>query len=157
MQYLENDIRPQDRSESRRIKKKSARYCISQGATLKTSEDAHAAETSQLETRVNDLERDLGKSASALFKMKKERRAKASEVRRLQREIHNQEEPRTRESAGTVVPRDEFCARLMRMALFDSLMTVRKKDLALAGVEGKFERDPAAQRRSGSDFGLCRG
>ncbi|KAF3532490.1 hypothetical protein DY000_02038382 [Brassica cretica] len=69
-------------------------------ATLKSTEDAHAAETSQLE-------------------------------------VQGQEEPRTREPAGTVVPRDEFHARLTRMAvLFDSLMAVRKKDLALAGIEG---------------------
>ncbi|KAF3552597.1 hypothetical protein DY000_02006911 [Brassica cretica] len=101
------------------------------------SEDAHAAETSQLEVQVSGLERDLGKSASALFRMKKEKKAKASEVRRLQRQIQSHEEQRTREPAGTVVPRDEFHARLTRIAvLFDSLMAVRKKDLALAGIEG---------------------
>ncbi|KAF3537051.1 hypothetical protein F2Q69_00021372 [Brassica cretica] len=175
-------------------------------ATLKSTEDAHAAETSQLEVQVSGLERDLEKLASALFRMKKEKKAKASEVRRLQRQIQSQEEPlpqyrakfislidgmisdcgseverlteglaesrealkrieatlkstedahaaetsqlevqsvifsaksRTREPAGTVVPRDEFHARLTRMAvLFDSLMAVRKKDLALAGIEG---------------------
>ncbi|KAF2541926.1 hypothetical protein F2Q68_00030178 [Brassica cretica] len=106
-------------------------------ATLKSTEDAHAAETSQLEVQVSGLKRDLGKSASALFRMKREKKAKASEVRRLQRQIQSQEEPRTREPAGTVVPRDEFHARLTRMAvLFDSLMAVRKKDLALAGIEG---------------------
>ncbi|KAF2557641.1 hypothetical protein F2Q68_00013649 [Brassica cretica] len=106
-------------------------------ATLKSTEDVHAAETSQLEVQVSGLERDLGNSASALFRMKKEKKAKASEVRRLQRQIQSQEEPRTREPAGTVVPRDEFHARLTRMAvLFDSLMAVCKKDLALAGIEG---------------------
>ncbi|KAF3554670.1 hypothetical protein F2Q69_00012866 [Brassica cretica] len=69
--------------------------------------------------------------------MKKEKKAKASEVRRLQRQIQSQEEPRTREPAGTVVPRDEFHACQTRMSvLFDSLMAVRKKDLALAGIEG---------------------
>ncbi|KAF2554682.1 hypothetical protein F2Q68_00014383 [Brassica cretica] len=106
-------------------------------ATLKSTEDAHAAETSQLELQVSGLERNLGKSASALFRMKKEKKGKASEVPRLQRQIYSQEEPRTREPAGTVVPRDEFHARLTRMAvLFDSLMAVRKKDLALAGIKG---------------------
>ncbi|KAF3519667.1 hypothetical protein DY000_02060126 [Brassica cretica] len=104
-------------------------------ATLKSTEDAHAAETSQLEVQVSSLERDLGKSASALFGMKKEKKAKASEVHRLQRQIQSQEEPRTREPAATVVPRDEFHARLTRMAvLFDSL--IRTKDLALVGIEG---------------------
>ena len=100
-------------------------------AALKSTEAARAAELSQLEVRVSDLERDLGKSASALFKLKKEKKSKASEVRRLQREIQNQEESRT------VVSRDDFHARLTRMAvLFDSLMVVHEKDLALASVEG---------------------
>ncbi|KAF3566514.1 hypothetical protein DY000_02013542 [Brassica cretica] len=58
-------------------------------AALKSTEAARAAELSQLEVRVSDLERDLGKSASALFKLKKEKKSKASEVRRLQREIQN--------------------------------------------------------------------
>ncbi|KAF3546832.1 hypothetical protein DY000_02006598 [Brassica cretica] len=61
----------------------------------------------------------------------KEKKSKASEVRRLQREIQNREESRT------VVSRDDFHARLTRMAvLFDSLMAVHEKDLALASVEG---------------------
>ncbi|KAF2534071.1 hypothetical protein F2Q70_00031949 [Brassica cretica] len=106
-------------------------------ATLKSTEDAHAAESLQLEFQVSGLEQDLGKPASALFRMKKEKKAKASEVRRLQRQIQSQEEPGTCEPAGTVVPRDEFHARLTRMAvLFDSLVAVRKKDLALASIEG---------------------
>ncbi|KAF2594505.1 hypothetical protein F2Q70_00043207 [Brassica cretica] len=92
---------------------------------------ARAAELSQLEVRVSNLERDLGKSASALFKLKKEKKSKASEVRRLQREIQNREESRT------VVSRDDFHARLTRMAvLFDSLMAIHEKDLALASFEG---------------------
>ncbi|WZZ64818.1 hypothetical protein YC2023_076188 [Brassica napus] len=100
-------------------------------AALKSTEAARAAELSQLEVRVSDLERDLGKSASALFKLKKEKKSKASEVHRLQREIQNREESRT------VISRDDFHARLTRMAvLFDSLMAVREKDLALASVEG---------------------
>ncbi|KAL0669347.1 hypothetical protein Bca4012_032051 [Brassica carinata] len=100
-------------------------------AALNSTEAARAAELSQLEVRVSDLERDLGKSASALFKLKKEKKSKASEVRLLQREIQNREESRT------VVSRDDFHARLTRMAvLFDSLMAVHEKDLALASVEG---------------------
>ncbi|KAL0702236.1 hypothetical protein Bca4012_058358 [Brassica carinata] len=83
-------------------------------ATLKSAEGAYAAEVSQLETRVGDLERDLGKSASAFFKMSKEKRAKASEVRRLQ----------------LLRPFDEDGCSV------DSLLAVRKKDLALAGTEG---------------------
>ncbi|KAF3606485.1 hypothetical protein DY000_02047197 [Brassica cretica] len=100
-------------------------------AALKYTEAARAAELSQPEVRVNDLERDLGESASALFKLKKEKKSKASEVRRLQREIQNREESRI------VVSRDDFHDRLTRMAvLFDSLMAVHEKDLALASVEG---------------------
>ncbi|WZZ64899.1 hypothetical protein YC2023_076269 [Brassica napus] len=99
-------------------------------AALKSTEATRAAELSQLEVRVSDLERDLGMSASALFKLKKEKKSKASEVRRLQLEIQNREESRT------VVSRDDFHARLARMAaLFDSLMVVHEKDLALASVE----------------------
>ena len=52
-------------------------------ATLKSAEGAHAAEVSKLETRIVDLERDLGKSANVLFKMRKQKRAKVSKVRRL--------------------------------------------------------------------------
>ncbi|KAF2576399.1 hypothetical protein F2Q70_00005409 [Brassica cretica] len=98
-------------------------------AALKSTEAARAAELSQV--RVSDLERDLGKSASALFKLKKVKKKKASEVRRIQREIQNREESRT------VVSRDHFHARLTRISvLFDSLMAVSEKDLALASVEG---------------------
>ncbi|KAF3499191.1 hypothetical protein F2Q69_00042535 [Brassica cretica] len=101
-------------------------------AALKSTEAARAAELSQLEVRVSDLERDLGMSASALFKLKKEKKSKASEVRRLQREIQNREESRT------VVSRDNFHARLTRMAVqFDSLMAVHEKDLDLASEELK--------------------
>ncbi|KAF3496758.1 hypothetical protein DY000_02052867 [Brassica cretica] len=106
-------------------------------ATLKSTEDANTAETLQLELQVSGLERDLRKSASALFRMRKEKKAKAFEVRHLQCQIQSQEEPRIHEPAGTIVTRDEFHARLTRMAvLFDSLMAVCKKDLALAGIEG---------------------
>ncbi|KAF2579113.1 hypothetical protein F2Q68_00005267 [Brassica cretica] len=100
-------------------------------AALKSTEAACAAELSQLEVRVSDLERDLEKSASALFKLKKEKKSSASEVHRLQREIQNREE------SMTVVLRDDFHARRTRMAvLFNSLMADHEKDLALASVEG---------------------
>ncbi|XP_013608392.1 PREDICTED: ensconsin-like [Brassica oleracea var. oleracea] len=89
-------------------------------ATLKSTEAARAAELSQLEVWVSDLERDLVKSASALFKLKKEKKSKASEVRRLQREIQNREESKT------VVSSDDFHARLTRMAV---LLLSRKEEL----------------------------
>ncbi|KAG2307240.1 hypothetical protein Bca52824_026988 [Brassica carinata] len=46
-----------------------------------TVEDTHAAQTSQLEIRISNLERDLGKTASSLLKVKKEKKSKSSEVR----------------------------------------------------------------------------
>ncbi|KAJ4872941.1 Uncharacterized protein Rs2_45394 [Raphanus sativus] len=52
-------------------------------AMLQTIENAHAAQTSQLEVQIGDLERDLEKTASSLLKMKKENKHKSSEVRRL--------------------------------------------------------------------------
>ena len=106
-------------------------------AALQTIENAHAAQTSQLEVRIGDLERDLGKTASSLLKVKKEKRHKSSEIRRLQQKIQNYEEMSARKSTETVDPRGDFFARLTRMAsLFESLIAVRKRDLALAGIEG---------------------
>ncbi|KAF3523404.1 hypothetical protein F2Q69_00047814 [Brassica cretica] len=115
-------------------------------AMLTSTEDAHTAEV-----QVSGLERDLGKSAIALFRMKKEKKPKASEVRRLQCQIQSQEEPRTREPAGTVFPRDEFHARLTRIdVLFDSLIAVRKKDLALrASRERPKGKGDAVERGDG--------
>ncbi|KAF2604048.1 hypothetical protein F2Q70_00026556 [Brassica cretica] len=79
-------------------------------ATLKSTEDAHAAETSK--RKKPRLPKSVVFSAKSKVK-------------------------RNRGLVRTVVPRDEFHARLTRMAiLFDSLMAVRKKDLALAGIEG---------------------
>lgn len=52
-------------------------------AVLQTVENAHAAQTSQLEIRIGDLECDLGKTASSLIKVKKEKKHKSSEIRRL--------------------------------------------------------------------------
>ncbi|CAN7066005.1 unnamed protein product, partial [Brassica rapa subsp. trilocularis] len=54
---------------------------------LKVIEDAHSAEVSQFEARISDLERDLGKTASSLLKAKDAKKAKALELRRLQRKI----------------------------------------------------------------------
>ena len=113
-----------DLAESREAKKKSE-------DALKSVEEAHAGEVSRLETQVSDLERDLGKSASAFFKLKKEKKKKVSEVHRLQREIQKREE------SEVVVSSDDFRARLARMAaLFGSLLSVHERDLALANVEG---------------------
>ena len=105
-------------------------------AALQTVEDTHAAQTSQLEVRISDLERDLGKTASSLLKVKKEKKSKSSEVRCLQQKIQTHEEMNARRSSE-VADTDDFFGRLTRMAiLFESLIAVRKRDLALAGIEG---------------------
>ncbi|KAL0864733.1 hypothetical protein Bca101_043851 [Brassica carinata] len=98
---------------------------------LKSIEEAHTREVSRLEAQVSDLERDLGKSASALFKLKKEKKKNVSEVHGLQREIQKREE------SEVVVSSDDFRAPLARMAaLFCSLLSVHERDLALANIEG---------------------
>ncbi|KAL0802467.1 hypothetical protein Bca101_057643 [Brassica carinata] len=50
-------------------------------AALQTIENTHAAQMSQLEVRIGDLKHDLGKTASSLLKVKKEKKQKSSEVR----------------------------------------------------------------------------
>lgn len=50
---------------------------------LKSIEDAHTGEVSRLEAQVSDLERDLGKLASAFSKLKKEKKKRVYEVHRL--------------------------------------------------------------------------
>ncbi|KAF3510492.1 hypothetical protein F2Q69_00007581 [Brassica cretica] len=71
--------------------------------------------------------REAMKQAEAALKSTEA--ARAAELSQL--EVLNREESRT------VVSRDDFHARLTRMAvLFDSLMVVHEKDLALASVEG---------------------
>ncbi|KAL0898814.1 hypothetical protein Bca101_082775 [Brassica carinata] len=106
-------------------------------AALQTVEDTHAAQTSQLEVRISDLECDLGKTASSLLKVKKEKKSKSSEVRRLQQKVQTHEEMNARRSSEVADARDNFFGRLTRMAtLFESLIAIRKRDLALAGIEG---------------------
>ncbi|KAL0723018.1 hypothetical protein Bca4012_037617 [Brassica carinata] len=106
-------------------------------AALQTVEDTHAAQTSQLEVRISDLERDLGKTASSLLKVKKEKRSKSSEVRRLQEKVQAHEEMNARRSSEVADASDDFFGRLTRMAiLFESLIAIRKRDLALARIEG---------------------
>ncbi|KAL0886101.1 hypothetical protein Bca101_010084 [Brassica carinata] len=78
-------------------------------AALQTVEDTHAAQTPQLEVRISDPERDLGKTASSLLKVKKEKRSKSSEFRTC-------------------------LARIVDS--LDSLAVVHVRYLALDGVEG---------------------
>ena len=56
-------------------------------AMLTAVKDSHSVKVSKIEVTIGELERDLGKTASSLLKEKKARKAKSSEVRRLQRQI----------------------------------------------------------------------
>lgn len=105
--------------------------------TLQTIENTHAAQMSQLEVRVSDLERDLGKTASSLLRVKKEKKSKSSEVRRLLQKIQTHEEMGARKSAEVADVRDGFCGRLTRIAaLLESLTDAHTRDVALARIEG---------------------
>ncbi|KAJ4867111.1 Uncharacterized protein Rs2_51349 [Raphanus sativus] len=85
-------------------------------AVLQSIESTHAAQTSTLEARISDLERDLGKTVSSLLKAKEEKKSKSSEVRRLKRRIQRFEEMGTctatelagPSSSGTLVPSSEI-------------------------------------------------
>ncbi|KAF2616633.1 hypothetical protein F2Q68_00038849 [Brassica cretica] len=56
-------------------------------AMLTAVKDSHSVKVSKLEVAIGELERDLGKTVSSLLKEKETRKAKSSEVRRLQRQI----------------------------------------------------------------------
>ncbi|KAF2564008.1 hypothetical protein F2Q70_00015119 [Brassica cretica] len=60
-------------------------------AMLKAVKDSHSAKVSKLEVEIGKLERNPGKTASSLLKEKKARKAKSSEVCRLQRQIESKE------------------------------------------------------------------
>ncbi|KAF3594232.1 hypothetical protein DY000_02022460 [Brassica cretica] len=106
-------------------------------AMLTAVKDSHSAKVSKLEVAIGELERDLGKTASSLLKEKKARKAKSSEVRRLQRQI---EGDAGLASCGiqeaTDALRSEFQARLAKIfASLGSLECIRSRDLALATIE----------------------
>ena len=107
-------------------------------AKLKAIKESHSAEVSKLEAKIRVLERDLGKTASSLLKEKKARKAKSSEVCRLQCRIESDEgsTSRTVEEAKDAL-RVEFQALLAKISDFlGSLECIRSRDLALATVEG---------------------
>ncbi|KAF3503246.1 hypothetical protein F2Q69_00042732 [Brassica cretica] len=99
-----------------------------------------SSETSRLAGDLLELQGrwDLGKTASSLLKEKKARKAKSSEVRRLQRQIENDARLVSR---GIREAKDalssEFQARLAKISAFlGSLECIRNRDLALATIEG---------------------
>ena len=107
-------------------------------AMLTDVEDSHSAKVSKLEVAIGELERDLGKTASSLLKEKKTRKAKSSEVRRLQRQIESDAGLARRGiQEATDALRAEFQARLAKIsASLGSLECIRSRDFALATIEG---------------------
>ncbi|KAL0706026.1 hypothetical protein Bca4012_072452 [Brassica carinata] len=107
-------------------------------AMLTAVKDSHSVKVSKLEVAIGELERDLGKTASSLFKEKKARKAKSSEVRRLQRQIEGDAGLASRGiREATDALRSEFQARLAKISAFlGSLECIRNRDLALATIEG---------------------
>ncbi|KAF3484699.1 hypothetical protein F2Q69_00054255 [Brassica cretica] len=81
---------------------------------------------------------DLGKTASSLLKEKNTRKAKSSEVRRLQRQIKGDAGLASRGiREAKDAHRSEFQARLAKISAFlGSLECIRNRDLALATIEG---------------------
>ncbi|KAF2619520.1 hypothetical protein F2Q68_00039983 [Brassica cretica] len=100
--------------------------------------DSQTAKVSKLEVAIGELERDLGKTASSLLKEKKARKAKSSEVRRLQRQIESDAGLARRGiQEATDALRAEFQARLAKISASQgSLECIRSRDLALATIEG---------------------
>ena len=105
---------------------------------LTDNKDTHSAEVSRLEVQIGGLERDLGKTASSLLKEKQSRKAKSSEVCRLQNQIQSKEGSKSCDAKMAAdVLRAEFQARLAKIVVFlYSLVTVHDRDLGLANVDG---------------------
>ncbi|KAF3569050.1 hypothetical protein DY000_02014568 [Brassica cretica] len=108
-------------------------------AMLTAVKDSHSVKVSKLEVAIGELERDLGKTASSLLKEKKARKAKSSEVHRLQRQIEGDAGLASRGiREATDALRSEFQARLAKISSFlGSLECIRNRDLALATIEGR--------------------
>ncbi|KAF2557330.1 hypothetical protein F2Q68_00015969 [Brassica cretica] len=99
-------------------------------AMLTAVKDYHSVKVSKLEVTIGELERDLGKTASSLLKEKKARKAKSSDVRRLQRQIEGYAGLASRgirEAKDAL--RSEFQARLSKIyAFLGSLECIRNRD-----------------------------
>ncbi|KAJ4910319.1 Uncharacterized protein Rs2_04940 [Raphanus sativus] len=106
--------------------------------TMTALTESCTAKVSRLEGQVGVLERDLGKTASALIKEKKTRKAKASEVRRLQRQIETSEDLMRRSADDAMSAlRAGFQSRLAGFAeILSSLELVYHKDLISASIDG---------------------
>ncbi|KAF3604688.1 hypothetical protein F2Q69_00035930 [Brassica cretica] len=108
-------------------------------AMLTAVKDSHSVKVSKLEVAIGELERDLRKTASSLFKEKKAKKAKSSEVRRLQSQIEGDAgivSRGIREAKDAL--RSEFQACLAKISAFlGSLECIRNRDLVLATIEGR--------------------
>ncbi|KAF2556286.1 hypothetical protein F2Q68_00015150 [Brassica cretica] len=106
-------------------------------AMLTAVKDSHSVKVSKLEVAIGELERDLEKTVSSLLKEKKSRKAKSSEVHRLQRQIEGDAGLASRgirEAKDAL--RSEFQARLAMISAFlGSIECIRNRDLALATIE----------------------
>ncbi|KAF3555319.1 hypothetical protein F2Q69_00012018 [Brassica cretica] len=112
-------------------------------AMLTAVKDSHSVKMSKLEVAIGELERDFGKTASSLLKEKKAKKAKSSEVRRLQRQIEGDARLASRgiREAKDALP-SEFQARLAKISAFlGSLECIRNRNLGRDGrvVDGDFD------------------
>ena len=114
---------------------------------LNAIKDFYSGKVSKLEVQIGELERDLGKTASSLLKEKKARKAKSSEVHRLQHQIESDAGLAHRGiQEATDALRAEFQARLAKIsASLGSLECIRSRDLALATIEGGMAVDRSFQ------------
>ncbi|KAJ4885687.1 Uncharacterized protein Rs2_35780 [Raphanus sativus] len=128
-------------------------------STMTALTDSCTAKVSRLEGQVSEVERDLGKTASALIKEKKTRKAKASEVGRLQHQIETSEGLMRRSADDTMSAlRAGFQSRLAGFAeILGSLELVYRKDLISASIDGgmaiihALKDDPSSSLQSEED------
>ncbi|KAJ4901911.1 Uncharacterized protein Rs2_15862 [Raphanus sativus] len=127
--------------------------------TMTALRDSCTAKVSRLEGQVGELERDLEKTASALIKEKKTRKAKASEVRRLQRQIETSEDLMRRSAYDAMSAlRAGFQSRLAGYyEILGSLELIYRMDLISASIDGgmaivrALRDDPSASLQSEED------
>ncbi|KAJ4875973.1 Uncharacterized protein Rs2_40991 [Raphanus sativus] len=128
-------------------------------STMTALTDSYTAKVSRLEGQVGEVERDLGKTASALIKEKKTRKAKASEVRRLQHQIEANEGLMRRSADDAMSAlRARFQSRFAGFAeILSSLELVYRRDLISASIDGgmaiihALKDDPSSSLQSEED------
>nr|VDD44113.1 unnamed protein product [Brassica oleracea] len=109
---------------------------------LKVIEDAHSLEEARFESRIGELERDLGKTASSLLKAKEAKASKSLELRRLKHKVKSGEGS-TDCTIGEAkeVMRSEFQTRLARIPdSLNSLASHPHQGFGLGQGRGRDER-----------------